>query len=89
VDSEENIAGYEIERSTDGWNFEVIGEAAAVKTGQTSAKTIPRQFRDGDKDIVYGKKPIYYRVKVLDNNGEFVYTATQLVDPAKGLTLNR
>ncbi len=86
VDSEENIAGYEIERSIDGWNYEVIGTAATQVNLSKMPSGISRKFTDADKAIVYGEKPAYYRVKVIDKKGESAYTSTQLIDPQQRFT---
>lgn len=76
VAGEENVARYEVERSTDGRNFTVIGSVGTSKsdnysyTDATSASTV------------------YYRVRNVDNDGKFKYTnVARLVNGKASLVL--
>ncbi len=80
VDSEQNIASYEVERSIDGLNFDVIATKAAgnVHAGKNEVVT---RYNDLDKNMVYSDKPVYYRVRINDKQGEYLYTGTKVVMP--------
>ncbi|HSK11697.1 MAG TPA: alpha-amylase family glycosyl hydrolase, partial [Phnomibacter sp.] len=75
---EVNMAGYEVERSFDGLNYEVIGvQQARSVMGATAAYT----FADADKNVVYGDKKVWYRIRMNDRNGDHQYGPTQIIDP--------
>jgi hypothetical protein len=67
--SEINSSVFEIERSTDGEKFEIIG---VVKAAGNTTKPIQYQFKD---DAVAADK-IYYRLKQVDLDGQFEYSHT-------------
>jgi 1,4-alpha-glucan branching enzyme len=82
VDDERNIATYEIERSLDeGVNYEVIG-AKSVQNLPAQSGSVNHSFADGDKNILYSDKKIYYRIRMVDRNGDDLYSQTQIVKPA-------
>ena len=70
VAEEETNRGFDIERSTDGVNFQAVGTVAAATTanGQYS-------FNDGGTS---GLSQAYYRLKQLDRNGSYHYLCTIL-----------
>ena len=68
--SEYNADKYEVYRSTDGANFTKVGEVKARGTTQSISRYI---FPDDIGDIPSGK--IYYKLKQIDNNGEFMWTS--------------
>ncbi|MDQ6609255.1 MAG: T9SS type A sorting domain-containing protein [Bacteroidota bacterium] len=63
IEAAENVRAYEIERSTDGSSFSKIGSVSA-----TSQKAYT--FTD-DKVVAVIE---YYRIKSVDNNGQFFYS---------------
>ncbi len=66
VEQEQNFSHYELERSTDGQNFAF--NARVTATGSRSY-----EVRDMDVD----QSPVYfYRLKQVDTDGRFVYSAT-------------
>jgi hypothetical protein len=68
------VAQFEIERATDGINFEKIGSAVA-KNG------IENDYAFTDVKPNTGKN--YYRIKQVDVNGKFSYTTTEVIDFGK------
>ena len=74
---EVNVAKFNIERSIDGQVFEKIGEKQAA--GNTSGETSYRLY---DEVAELMKQPIiYYRIKALDNDGQFTYSNVVTVAP--------
>lgn len=68
--AERNFAGYELQRSTDGSSFEKITWIAG-KGGQAR-----NDYRYEDQDVVPGIL-YYYRLKMLDTDGVFAYSAVR------------
>lgn len=73
VSTEDNLAGYEVERSADGKQFSSIGRVVAVK--QASYEFYDRQPISGAN---------YYRLKETDNNGKFSYSNIVKISTAAG-----
>jgi hypothetical protein len=67
---EKDLSRYEVERSTDGTQFASIG---SVQAKDLQRVTYP--FTDGSP--AFGNN--YYRLKVVDDNGKFVYSNTIVV----------
>jgi autotransporter-associated beta strand protein len=70
---EVNNANFDIERSFDGVTFEIIGN---VKGKGNTTTTTNYEFIDHK---INTKKPIYYRLKQIDNDGKYAYSAIKLV----------
>lgn len=68
---EENLDRYLIERSTDGDHFGPVSEKAA--------KNAPSEYAARDQDPVFNR-PLYYRLKILDNDGSFEYSHVRMVE---------
>jgi glycosidase len=83
TNQERNTAGFEIERSMDGMNYEVVGKQASNNNPGLSVNL----YRYEDRDAVALKAPhrIFYRIRMNDQNGEYTYSQVQPVDPAGGL----
>jgi hypothetical protein len=80
MNNEQNVAGYEVERSTDGISFETIGVLEAFPgTGQTGSER-NYSFSDADRTIVYGSQPIYYRVRTNNRKGEYLYSEIKIIN---------
>jgi hypothetical protein len=79
VDGEQHVAGYEIERSFDGLNFEVV----STREGRTGLPGSKYTFADANRTVVYGNQPVHYRLRVNDNKGEHIYSNTVVVDPTQ------
>jgi len=76
VAGEENVARYEVERSTDGRNFTVIGSLATSKHDTYT-------FSDPNT-----ASTVYYRVRNVDTDGKFKYTnVARLVNGKASLVL--
>ncbi len=69
--TEVNHAGFELERSADGQNFEKIAWKDALGTNGLGA-----HYLYTDKAILKGHDYLYYRLKQVDNDGTFVYSKT-------------
>jgi hypothetical protein len=67
--NEENISGYLIERSTDGRNFETIGNSAPGNG----------IYSFNDKNSAGAGIKVYYRIAAKDMNGKMSYSAVQLI----------
>jgi trimeric autotransporter adhesin len=68
--SEVNTANFEIERSTDGSNYDAIGTVAA---NGNSNSTIDYSYTDNDA-LTLSTAVIYYRLKIVDRDGNFAYS---------------
>lgn len=68
TDQESDLSHYEVERSTDGFNFQKIKQVTARNSAiQTTYNT--------DDPIGNSPPPVYYyRVKSVNNDGSYVYT---------------
>jgi hypothetical protein len=82
VGNEQYVNGYEVERSFDGTNFELIAKRDG-RTGMPGAATGTYTFKDGNRAVVYGSQPVFYRLRIKDLNGESLYSNTVIVDPSK------
>jgi len=72
--SEHGSQYFDIEKSTDGASFYSLGKQAALGTTNTTANY---QFTDLQPDMLN-----YYRLKLVDVDGHFVYSATLLIRDA-------
>jgi glycosidase len=87
IENEQNVQGYEVERSFDGTNFELIATRDS-RTAMPGTAVGTYKFTDGNRSVVYGTKPVFYRLKVQDLEGESLYTNTVVVDPSQDWTKN-
>ncbi len=72
---EENVQGFEVERSTDARHFETIMTIAAAKNGGA------QQYRQWDHKAAHLNVPaVYYRLKQIDQDDKFVYSAIATVN---------
>lgn len=78
VESEENLKGYNVERSLDGKNFAQIGSVAAA--GQNS-------YSFDDTKSASGVS--YYRIKSVDIDGKYMYSTTVSVKGTSASTILR
>lgn len=76
VANEVNLAGYEIEKSLDGRNFESIKYIKATNIATYS-------FID-----INVNTSAYYRLKMIDNNGKYSYSKTIVVTSRNDITAN-
>lgn len=75
---EENTKQYEIQQSTNGVNFSKIG-ATAAGSGN-------RNYTFIHVNAPAGKN--YYRLKIINNDGSFTYSAIRLVTVDRGIVIN-
>ena len=80
--SEIDANRFEIERSEDGVHFKYVDKVAASGTGN-----VRTTYHFTDNSPIGGDN--YYRLKQVDNNGNFVYTPVRMVslDKLQSLTL--
>jgi hypothetical protein len=70
TNNEVNTANFEIERSTDGSNYNSIGTVAA---GGNTTSAITYTYTDNDVTTL-SSAVIYYRLKMVDRDGKFSYS---------------
>lgn len=73
--SEQNNSGFEIQRSTDGINFDKIGFVKSLSSSGNSSTRLDYSFTDYNP---VGLKQ-YYRLKQIDFDGAYKYSAIVLV----------
>lgn len=78
--SEQNSARFEVERSTEGTQFNPLGTVAAA--GNSSA---PRRYALLDAQLPSGAATLYYRLRQVDRDGTARYSPVRVVAP-KGAT---
>jgi len=71
-----NVASFTIERSTDGMNFEPIGETTAKGDNASQA-----EYTWLDKGVKSG--PVFYRLKIKEKNGDLSYSNTIVLSRSK------
>jgi len=74
--TEENNEGFEIQRSIDGQNFDVI---AYVPGAGNSINEINYEYIDNNVAGLATSK-LYYRLKQIDFNGEYSFSSTRVID---------
>jgi hypothetical protein len=88
TEGEVNFDRYEIERSTNGTDFYSIGEEAAKGTTPSAKQT----YYHADNLASISGDNFYYRLKIIDKNGEFTYSSVILVRRDQkmitGITIN-
>ena len=77
--NDKNINYVEIERSIDGKNYKQIG---LVLAGENDDKDINYTFPDNVSSV--SKNVIYYRLKNVNNGGDFTYSEVIKVNNIKG-----
>lgn len=75
--NEMNVDYFEVEKSENSAVWKAIGQVKA--TGGPAYNTL-------DRDAFGAVSPLYYRIKMVDNNGEFSYSPTRTVQK-KGLAV--
>ena len=75
VGTEDNVSGYEIEKSSDGRNFAKIGFVnAAAQSTYSFVDTRPSAIS-------------YYRIKSVDANGKYAYSTVALIKAGKSMII--
>jgi len=74
VSKEEAVAGYELQRSTNGENFKKIAWFASIGEGTLGGTYLHLDESPFNKDV------IQYRIKAVRKDGQHVYSSTQIVD---------
>ena len=82
TEREKNALEFEVERSFDGLNYDVVGQENARNT----PGSVVNSYRFADTDPVALKAPskIFYRIRMVDRSGEHTYSQVQVVDPLNG-----
>ena len=81
IGEETNVNHYQIERSNDGIRFVNIGKLNAT------AIILPQKKYTSD-DVVPLRGVNYYRIKQVDNNGDFTYSKTLLINFKNSVLVN-
>lgn len=86
TNTEQNIRGYEVQRSYDGQNFLAIGFVNSLAPGGNSNSVLQYNFTDNN---FTGAKQ-YYRLKQISNDGRSSISAVVLItdDPVSTLVIN-
>ncbi len=80
--SEINIGQFDIERSTDGKNFRQVGKV------NTESGAIKSNLNYSFLDITAPRGTNYYRLAIVDNNGNYTYSKTIMVTvDVKGISV--
>lgn len=74
VNKEQAIAGYELQRSTNGEHFKKIAWFASVGEGEVGGTYLYLDETPFQKDV------IQYRIKAVRKDGQYLYSATQIID---------
>ena len=82
--NEINVNDFEIERSIDGKSFEKTGSKKAI--GNTSTNTY-YQFID-ERAYTLKSPVIYYRLKMVDNDGKFTYSNVVVIKIGEKQSIN-
>ena len=78
--NEFNTASFEVERSNDGQSFITIGSVVA------KGNTVAAQYQYNDQ-ITNTQTAVYYRLKVIDKDGKYIYSSIAKVVLENKLTL--
>ncbi len=77
--NEVNVHYYELQRSMDGVNFSKINNTTAIN--KQSQQPFYYSYNDKDLSAVNADTKIYYRLKMVDNDGVFTYSSVALINP--------
>ena len=80
--SEQDNAGFEVERSTNGTHFDAIGQLQGKGTTSHVSSYAYRDHRAGR----LGARAIYYRLRQVDTNGQSKYSKVEMVQFAASKT---
>jgi len=80
--AEQNTRNFELQRSTTGNNFLVIAVVTAAGSSSTTKNYQYADIMSSNPAPVY-----YYRLKLVDINGNFTYSNTLLVKNTKGVSI--
>jgi len=78
--SEINASNFVVQRSTDGSNYE---DVALVFTQEGNSNNVIRQYAYADNVDNLNSPIVYYRLKMVDLDGKFAYSAIDLIRLAK------
>ena len=74
VKTEEAVAGYELERSVDGRNFQKIAWLNAI--GEEGVSSTYLHLDDAN----FNSERLQYRIKAVRSDGQYLYSSTQNID---------
>ncbi|TKK71570.1 T9SS type A sorting domain-containing protein [Ilyomonas limi] len=79
--SEANTKNFVVERSTDAVHFSAVGTLAAAGNSNTA-----HQYQYNDASALQaGASTLYYRLRIIDNDGKYSYTAILSVELQGGM----
>jgi hypothetical protein len=76
-----HISNFEVERSFDGLNYEVIAKESIQ--GGNGVETMDFSLTDTEREKISGAGNLYYRVRINDKSGNYYYSNTQHIRLAK------
>lgn len=77
---------FEVERSSDAYNWDFVGKVQALGN---SSDFVSYDLLDSDAILAYDNATtLYYRLKMVDGNGEFEYSGIKSVDFTRDLDVN-
>jgi hypothetical protein len=82
TESEQMVKEFELERSLDGVNFRTIATEKANNTGIGSRNQYG--YNDVAAEALRAPERVYYRVKMVDQDGKFTYSNIVTIAPLKG-----
>jgi hypothetical protein len=82
TESEQMVKEFELERSLDGVNFRTIATEKANNTGIGSRNQYG--YKDVATEALGAPERVYYRVKMVDQDGKFTYSNIVAIAPLKG-----
>ena len=83
--NEINAAYYEVERSSDGEKFNAVGQVNADQSGNPV-----HNYSTNDQLVNVNSNIVYYRLRIVDQTGKFVYSkviAVKLDQPETGFSI--
>lgn len=77
--NEINVKHFDVQRSVNGVDFYSISTIAA--TNSAGQQQLTYSYNDRDLAAVNGANKIYYRLKIIDNDGAFTYSGIAVISP--------
>ncbi len=84
TDNEKNVSHFEIERSFDGNEYTKIDETKALN----SISKNNYAYQDYEVSAVNNKETVYYRLKIMDKDGSYIYSNVIALKPQHSNTIS-
>jgi 1,4-alpha-glucan branching enzyme len=82
--NEVNVKNFELQRSTNGVDFAAISKTQA--SNSLSQQQLNYNTIDSDPVAVNATGKVYYRLKIVDNDGAFAYSSIAVINPSSKKT---